>query len=480
MTISPHLFVIFGATGDLAQRKLIPALYGLIRQANLNEACQILGVGSKDIGDDAFRKKTTEALKQAGSSGDDARLWCASCVHYQSVAVASALYQGLASRMSEIEKRFGLPGNRAFYLALPPDLFPEAIKGIGKSGLNRSGGWVRLVVEKPFGRDLASAKDLNRLILGRFDESQIFRIDHYLGKETVQNLLVFRFANTIFESLWNRDRIASVEITAAETLGVEERARYYDGAGALRDIIQNHLTQLMALVAMEAPALFDPESIRNEKLKVLQSISPPGADAVIFGQYAEGEVDGKAVPGYREEPGVASDSGTETFAAVKLMIDNWRWQGVPFFLRTGKRLARRQTRIVVNFERPPVCMFGSFGDCRIDPNRLVISVQPDEGFRLHFDIKEPGEAMMLRTEDLSFRYADAFGKLPEAYQTLLKDVLIGDQTLFVRSDEVEYSWRLYTPLLEKRPAVSFYPAGSWGPAGADALLVRDGHRWLNM
>lgn len=478
-TIDPYLFVVFGATGDLAQRKLIPALYDLIRQANLGQACQILGVGSKDIGDDNFRKKTTESLKQAGYSDDDIGLWCASCVHYQSVAVASALYQGLASRMSELEKRFGLPGNRAFYLALPPAHFPEAIKGIGKSGLNRSAGWVRLVVEKPFGRDLASAKDLNRLILGHFDESQIFRIDHYLGKETVQNLLVFRFANTIFESLWNRDRIASVEITAAETLGVEKRARYYDRAGALRDIVQNHLTQLMALVAMEAPALFDPESIRNEKLKVLQAISPPGADAVIFGQYAEGEVDGKAVPGYREEPGVASDSGTETFAAVKLMIDNWRWQGVPFFLRTGKRLARRQTRIVVNFRRPPVCMFGTSGDCRIDPNRLVISVQPDEGFRLHFDIKEPGEAMRLRTEDLSFRYADAFGRLPEAYQTLLRDVLIGDQTLFVRSDEVEYAWRLYQPLLEKHLSVSFYPAGSWGPTEADALLSREGHRWLD-
>ncbi|MBE0712248.1 MAG: glucose-6-phosphate dehydrogenase, partial [Candidatus Aminicenantes bacterium] len=352
-------------------------------------------------------------------------------------------------------------------------------KGIGESGLNRGAGWVRLVVEKPFGRDLASAKDLNRLILAYFDESQIFRIDHYLGKETVQNLLVFRFANTIFESLWSRDRIASVEITAAETLGVEDRARYYDGAGALRDIIQNHLTQLLTLIAMEAPALFDPESIRNEKLKVLQSISSLEPEAVVFGQYSGGEVDGKAVRGYREEPGVAADSVTETYAALKVRIDNWRWQGVPFFLRTGKRLARRQTRIVVNFRHPPVCMFRPFGGCRIDPNRLVISVQPDEGFRLFFDIKEPGEPLRLKTEDLRFRYAEAFGKLPEAYQTLLKDVLTGDQTLFVRSDEVEYSWGLYTPLLEKRPSLSLYRAGSWGPAEADALLERDGHRWMN-
>jgi glucose-6-phosphate 1-dehydrogenase len=248
----------------------------------------------------------------------------------------------------------------------------------------------------------------------------------------------------------------------------------------VRDIIQNHLTQLLTLVAMEAPPIFDPESIRNEKLKVLQSISPLEIEAVVFGQYSGGEVDGKPVQGYREEAGVAPDSVIETYAALRVRIDNWRWQGVPFFLRTGKRLARRQTQIVVNFGRPPVCMFGAFGDCRIDPNRLVISLQPDEGFRLHFDIKEPGESMRLRSEDLSFRYADAFGKLPEAYQTLLRDVLTGDQALFVRSDEVEYSWGLFTPLLEKRPPVSFYPAGSWGPEEADALLARDGHRWLNM
>ncbi|MDW7760604.1 MAG: glucose-6-phosphate dehydrogenase [Acidobacteriota bacterium] len=478
-TIDPHVFVIFGATGDLAQKKLIPALYELIRQAHLEKTCRILGVGSKDIGDDGFRKKTTEALTQAGFSKAEAGAWCSACIHYQPVDLSSAGNAVLSSRIADLEKTYRLPGNRTFYLALPPPLFPDAIRHIGDSGLNRSHGWTRLVVEKPFGRDGATAGDLNRLIFKYFDEPQIFRIDHYLGKETVQNLLVFRFANTIFESLWNRDRIGSVEITAAETIGVEDRARYYDGAGALRDIIQNHLTQLLALVAMEPPALFDPESIRNEKLKVLQSIGPLEPESAVFGQYTTGEIDGHAARSYREEPGVRADSITETYVAIRVRIDNWRWQGVPFFLRTGKRLARRLTRIAVNFRRPPVCMFKSSGGCRIEPNRLVISVQPDEGFRLFFDIKEPGEPLRLRTEDLRFRYAEAFGKLPEAYQTLLRDVLTGDPTLFVRSDEVETSWRLYAPLLEKRSLPSFYQAGSWGPAEADALIVRDGQSWLN-
>ncbi|MFO7867184.1 MAG: glucose-6-phosphate dehydrogenase [Candidatus Aminicenantes bacterium] len=478
--IPPHLFVIFGATGDLAQKKLIPSLYTLSRRAGLGKTCRILGVGSKDIGDSGFRKKTMEALKRAGFSGDEPESWGSSCLHYQPLDLSSAGDGALSSRVADLEKKHHLPGNRVFYLALPPAFFPGAIRYIGESGLNRSSGWVRLVVEKPFGRDRDTAGDLNKLIFRHFDEPQIFRIDHYLGKETVQNLLVFRFANTIFESLWNRDRIGSVEITAAETIGVEERARYYDGAGALRDIIQNHLTQLLALVAMEPPALLDPESIRNEKLKVLQSITPLEPESAVFGQYADGEIDGKAVRSYRKEPGIAADSVTETYAAIRVRIDNWRWQGVPFFLRSGKRLARRLTRIVVNFRRPPVCMFKSFGSCRIGANRLVISVQPDEGFRLFFDIKKPEEPLRLRTEDLSFRYAETFGPLPEAYQTLLKDVLTGDPTLFVRSDEVESSWSLYTPLLEKRRSVSFYRAGSWGPDEADALPARDGHSWLNM
>ena len=479
-TIDPHVFVIFGATGDLAQKKLIPALYELIRQAGLEKTCRILGIGSKDIGDDGFRKKTTEALTQAGFSKDEAGAWCSDCIHFHPLDLSSAGNTVLSSRIADLEKTYHLPGNRAFYLALPPALFPGAVRYLGESGLNRSHGWIRLVVEKPFGRDLTTARDLNRLILAHFDESQIFRIDHYLGKETVQNLLVFRFANTIFESLWNRDRIGSVEITAAETIGVEERARYYDGAGALRDIIQNHLTQLLALVAMEPPALFDPESIRNEKLKVLQSIAPLEPGSAVFGQYTAGEIDGKAVRGYKEEPGITADSITETYAAIRVRIDNWRWQSVPFFLRTGKRLARRLTRIVVNFRRPPVCMFKAFGRCRIEPNRLVISVQPDEGFRLFFDIKEPGELLRLRTEDLRFRYAEAFGELPEAYHTLLRDVLSGDPTLFVRSDEVESSWGLYMPLLEKRRPISCYRAGTWGPAEADALPSRDGQPWLNI
>jgi glucose-6-phosphate 1-dehydrogenase len=334
------------------------------------------------------------------------------------------------------------------------------------------------VIEKPFGHDLPSARELNRLVHRHFGEPQVYRIDHYLGKETVQNLLVFRFANPIFETLWNRDRVAYVQITVAEQVGVEGRAAYYDRAGALRDIVQNHLTQLLTLVAMEVPGALDADQIRNEKVKVLRAVPPIRSGDVVYGQYGTGVTDGLAVPGYRDEPGISPQSSTDTFTALRVEVANWRWHGVPFYLRAGKRLARRLTQIVVTFRRPPVSLFPTLGRAHaITPNALVITIQPDEGFDLRFEVKAPGQAIDLESQRLQFRYAHAFAPLPDAYETLLLDIMRGDQTLFVRSDEAEAAWELYAPILGIRPAITFYPAGSWGPAEADRLLT-DGARWF--
>ena len=383
------LFVILGATGSLAFLKLLPAFYHLLTLKKMKNRCHVLGVGTQDLEDDGFKRRTKEALKQAGFSLKETSGWCDSCLHYQAVGKTPESYSSLKERIICLERSYKLPGNRVFYLALPPGVFPTAIKGIGESGLNQSPGWTRVVIEKPFGRDLSSAKELNRLVHRYFDESQIYRIDHYLGKETVQNLLIFRFANTIFESLWNRDRVESVQITVAESIGIEARAGYYEKAGALRDSVQNHLAQLHSLIAMEVPAVFEPEYIRNEKVKVLHSIAKVRPEDVIFGQYERGKIDGRKVPGYLEEPGIEPSSKTETFVALRLRIDNWRWQGVPFYLRTGKRLPRRVTEIVVNFRRPPICIFKHRSSCQLHSNRLLITLQPDEGFHLFFDVKEP-------------------------------------------------------------------------------------------
>lgn len=477
--VDRHIFVILGATGSLSFLKLLTALYQLLTQKNLKDHCQVLGVGTKDLGDDGFRSRAREALENAGFSLKEIKDWCDSCLHYQSIGKSSEGYSELAERIKSLEAEYKIQGNRVFYLALPPSVFPEAIERIGESSLSKSSGWVRIVIEKPFGRDLLSARELNHLAHQYFNESHIYRIDHYLGKETVQNLLIFRFANTIFESLWNRDRIENIQITVAESIGIEERARYYDRAGALRDIVQNHLAQLLTLIAMEVPAVFEADAIRNEKVKVLRSIAGIPARDVVFGQYEKGIINNKNVQGYREEPGVTSDSSTETFVAMRLEIDNWRWQGIPFYLRTGKRLPLRSTQIVINFRHPPVCIFEPYSSCQIHSNRLLITLQPDEGFHLFFDVKEPEEPLRLKTESLHFHYKDAFGPLPDAYQTLIFDVLKGDQTLFVRADEVEAAWKLFTPLLEKNLPVRSYAAGTWGPKEADKLLMRDGERWLN-
>ncbi len=473
----PVLFVILGGSGDLAQRKLFPVLFDLFAGEESGPRCVVLGVGTKDIGDAGLREKTRRSLVAAAKDAAAAGRFAEERLFYKALASTSQGYASLAARIVEIERSAGLGGNRVFYLATPPAFFPEAIRGLGESGLARSPGWVRLVVEKPFGRDLVSARVLDALIHEHFDESQVFRIDHYLGKETVRNLLVFRFANMIFESLWNRDKIEAVEITVAEDEGIETRARYYETAGALRDIVQNHLAQVLTLVAMEAPAAFSADCIRDEKVKVLRSIAGIEKRSVVRGQYGPGRIGGEAVAGYLEEAGVAPASMTETYVALKLHIDNWRWQGVPFLLRTGKRLARRLTRIVVTFREPPVCVFGAFRSCRLNPNRLVITLQPGEGFHLMFEIKEPGEVMTMRTERLHFDYADVFGPLRDAYYTLIRDVLEGDQTLFVRSDEVDAAWGLFSPLLEEPGPVFKYPAGTWGPPEADALPAEEGLSW---
>jgi glucose-6-phosphate 1-dehydrogenase len=468
----PSLFVIFGATGDLSRRKILPALYQLHVQGLTKKGLVVLGVTRDDnIEDEAFRQVAIEAVHKAAPESDAAAVqeWAQKFVYFQDV---DEEYGPLVDRIAELEKTHSLPGNRSFYLSLPPGAFPPTVEKLGKAGLNQSPGWTRLVIEKPFGRDLASAKALNELVHRCFSEDQIYRIDHYLGKETVQNLIVFRFANAMFESLWSRDRIESVTITVAEELGVEKRAGYYEQAGALRDMVQSHLTQLLTLVAMDVPSGLDAAAIRAEKIKVLRSIRPISPDDAVLGQYEPGQIDDKDVPGYREEPGVSPDSRTETFAALTLHLENWRWQGVPFYLRTGKRMPRRLTEIEIKFRRAPVWMFRSVVADELHRNTLLVTLQPNEGFSLFFDVKAPGEPFRLRRLPLHFSYDEEFAALPEAYQTLILDLLLGDQTLFVHADEVETSWALYAPLLDGRRAVYPYPAGTWGPIEAELISSR--------
>ncbi len=475
----PHLFVVFGATGDLVQRKLLSALYRLHAQGRLPEKSRILGVARHPLDDGAFRSSCVTSLV-AENAGPEAEVrgFCDSTLSYFPLdGEGGHGYAGLRSRIEEIERTNGLPGNRIFYLALPLEAFPPTLKGLGESGLNRGPGWTRVVIEKPFGRDLESAQALNALAHRYFAEKQIFRIDHYLGKETVQNLLVFRFANAFVESDWNRDRVEHVEITVAESLGVEGRAGYYETAGALRDMVQNHVTQVFTMVAMEPPARRNEDDIRDEKVKVLRSTLPIRPQDVVRGQYSSGTVGGAAVPAYRDEPGVSPTSTTETYFALCLRVANWRWQNVPFFIRTGKRLPAKSSRVVITFKAPPVSFFQSGSEYELNPDRITILLQPEEGFEIAFEIKVPGREMRVQTHRMKFHYADVFGELPDGYDTLVEDVMLGDASLFVRADEVEESWRLYAPILANPPPVVFYPAGSSGPDEAKKLTESWGHRW---
>ena len=489
----PCTVVLFGASGDLAKRKVIPAMYDLAIHSALGPRYVIAGFARTPMSEEAFRTTLGDAAKSISEVGPiDPQQWdaFASNLYYSPGDYAnSEAYTQLAKRLSELESSKNIGGNRLFYLSTPPEVYPDIVEQLGRAGLARASApnsWVHIIIEKPFGRDLASAKALNEIVLRVFDERQVYRIDHYLGKDTVQNLLVLRFGNGIFEPLWNRNYVDHVQITASETLGVERRGGFYETAGALRDMIQSHVLQLTSLVAVEPPASFDATAVRNEKLKVLQSIRPFDlemvAQSVVRGQYAPGRLVEKPVPGYREEPNVNQASKTETFVAGKLLIDNWRWAGVPFYLRTGKRLAKRSTEIMIQFRRAPHIVFR---EKEIEPNRLILNIQPDEGISVSFGAKRPGTEMSIGNVTMNFCYREAFGEgTRSAYATLLNDCVRGDATLFDRGDSVEAAWSLVDPILDvwsaaKSAAVPQYPAGSWGPRESDVLLERDGRQWYN-
>ncbi|MGA9840608.1 MAG: glucose-6-phosphate dehydrogenase [Thermoplasmata archaeon] len=475
----PHLFVVFGATGDLMQRKLLPALFHLGQEGKLPTGSAILGVARHPLDDAKFRETCARSLVQEGAgAAPDVQSFAGSLLSYYGLgADTPESYTGLGNRIRALEKERGLPGNRVLYLALPLDAVGPTLEKAGGAGLNKSPGWTRVVIEKPFGRDLASAEALNALVHRYFEEGQVYRIDHYLGKETVQNLLVFRLANAFVESDWNRERVECVEVTVAESLGVGARAEYYDSSGALRDMIQNHVTQVLALVAMEPPARRNEDEIRDEKVKVLRSVQPIAPEDVVRGQYSRGTIAGQPAPGYLEAKGVSPTSTTETYVALRLKIANWRWNNVPFYLRTGKCLPAKSSRVVVTFKAPPVPYFQSESEYDLNPDRVTILIQPEEGVEIAFEIKTPGRGMHVQTHRMKFHYSDVFGPLPDGYETLLLDIIYGDPSLFVRADEVEQSWRLYAPILDHPPPIVLYPAGSDGPDDAKRLTEEWGHRW---
>jgi glucose-6-phosphate 1-dehydrogenase len=479
----PCAITIFGASGDLTQRKLIPALYSLAFRNLLPENFGIVGVARTEMSDEAWREKMQEAVKQHGRDEFRQDVWDDLAEGMRYVATDFADEGGeehVVRCLNALDAERGTAGNRVYYLAVPPAAIEAIVVVMGKR--RSAEGWTRLIVEKPFGHDLESARHLNAVIREYFDEAEIFRIDHYLGKETVQNMLVLRFANGIFEPIWNRQFIDHVQITVAEQLGIEGRADFYEKAGAVRDIVQNHMLQLAALTAMEPPIDFTADSVRNEKVKVLKAIHTPGPKHVVRGQYGPGYIEGEEVPGYREEEGVASDSMTETYVAAKLFVDNWRWADTPFYVRTGKRLPRRETTIAIQFKRAPHPPFELDSEEGLRPNVLLIHVQPDEGVSLAVGAKVPGQGMTIRTVHMDFLYGGAFRTgLPEAYERLILDCLLGDATLFTRADEVEEQWAIVdamvAPWKRDRPSFPNYAAGTWGPAAADELLSRDARSW---
>ena len=492
-TPGPTTLVIFGASGDLTRRKLLPALWSLSRGRRLPARFAVIGVARSENDDEGFRTIFRESLREfahVDTSSDEVASSLASRLFYLRGDLDDpSLYTQLRDRLREIDGDEGV----LFYLAIPPEVYGPVTAQLGQAGLSTAPepAWRRIIIEKPFGTDLKSARELNRRVHEHFDEDQVFRIDHYLGKETVQNLLVFRFANGMFEPIWNRRYIDHVQITAAETVGVERRAAYYEHAGALRDMVQNHLMQLLTLIAMEPPIAFTAESVRDRKMDALLSIQPlvqndAPLENVVRAQYGDGWVSGQEVAGYLREPGVNATSVTETYVAARLNLDSWRWAGVPFYVRTGKRMPKRTTEIAIQFRRPPLEIFRRVSSTPVASNLLIVNVQPDEGISIRFDAKLPATRMQLAPVMMNFRYGTAFGgEVPEAYETLLLDAMLGDATLFARHDFVEASWALISPIHERwqeerAREIPAYEAGEWGPDEADALIARDGRRWRTL
>jgi glucose-6-phosphate 1-dehydrogenase len=482
-TPDPCVLVIFGASGDLTHKKLFPALYALAFRRLLPSRFAIVGVARSEGDDEQFRADMKDAVQKHARDEFREDVWSGLAGNMRYVSTDFADEGGETRALDvihELDSSLGLGGNRIGYLAVPPSAFPTIVEEIGKR--RDASGWTRLIVEKPFGHDLESARELNTLLWQYFDEKEIFRIDHYLGKETVQNMLALRFANGIFEPIWNRQFIDHVQITVGESIGIEGRASYYEHAGAIRDIFQNHLLQLVALTAMEPPIDFTAESVRNEKVKVLKSLRTPGPKLVVRGQYGRGFIEGREVPGYREEAGVAADSITDTFVAAKLYVDNWRWADTPFYVRMGKRLPRRETTIAIQFKRAPHPPFEETAAEGLRPNVLLVHIQPDEGVSLAIGAKVPGLGMTIRTVHMDFLYGGAFRtSMPEAYERLILDCMVGDATLFTRADEIEEQWLLVDAIVaawqRDRPAFPNYAAGTWGTPSADDLIHRDGRSW---
>ncbi len=482
-TPDPCVLVVFGASGDLTHKKVMPALYALAIRRLLPERFAIIGVARTDGDTETFRKDMQGAVQQHARDPFRQDVWdeLAAKLHWLTTDFADAGGEDkLHTLVDKLDKKEKLGGNRVFYLAVPPPAFPTIVDALGKRREER--GWTRIVVEKPFGHDLESAKELTAKLREYFQEDQIFRIDHYLGKETVQNMLALRFANGIFEPIWNRQFVDHVQITVAESIGIEGRAGYYEQAGAIRDIFQNHLLQLLALTAMEPPIDFTSDNVHNEKVKVLQALHAPEPKSVVRGQYGRGFVEGEEVVAYREEEGVAPDSMTETFVAAKLFVDNWRWADTPFYVRMGKRLARRETTIAIQFKRAPHPPFEETAAEGLRPNVLLVHIQPDEGVSLAIGAKVPGQGMTIRTVHMDFLYGGTFRTgMPEAYERLILDTMLGDSTLFTRADEVEEQWMLVDAIVagweRDKPAFPNYPAGTWGPPASDDLLHRDGRSW---
>jgi glucose-6-phosphate 1-dehydrogenase len=482
-TPDPCVLVIFGASGDLTQKKLFPALYSLAYRRLLPERFAVVGVARTEETDEEFKQRMKDTVSEHGRDEFVEEVWESLADGMRYIATDFAAEGGwdeLVQTLNELDSERELDGNRVYYLAIPPGAFPTVVTALGKQ--RGTQGWTRLIVEKPFGHDLESALRLNEVLHEHFSEAEVFRIDHYLGKETVQNMLAFRFANGIFEPIWNRQFVDHVQITVAETIGIEGRAGYYEQAGAIRDIFQNHLLQLLAITAMEPPIDFTAESVRNEKVKVLRSLLTPGPKHVVRGQYGRGFVEADEARGYREEDGVDPQSMTDTYVAAKLFVDNWRWADTPFYVRMGKRLARRETTIAIQFKRAPHPPFEETAAEDLRPNVLAVHIQPNEGVSLAIGAKVPGLGMTIRTVHMDFLYGGAFRTgMPEAYERLILDCMLGDATLFTRTDEVEEQWKIVDAIVaawkRDRPSFPNYAAGTWGPPSADELLRRDGRAW---